>query len=79
MLIIFISLIAFSYSLKEGQQQNQLKQQTLVSQGPLFNVYNPSVGEDSSWYLNDHTFIYGPGDMWHVIGIWIVFNCFVIC
>lgn len=40
-----------------------------VTAGRFELIYDPSVGEDESWYINDHTFVQdGSGD-WHLIGI----------
>src|SRR5512133_1611867 len=39
------------------------------SVGQFINVYNPSVGEKEAWYINDHTFVYGPDGQWHLFGI----------
>ena len=30
-----------------------------VQAGPFELVYDPSVGEDEPWYVNDHTFVRG--------------------
>lgn len=40
-----------------------------VQAGPFQLVYDPSVGEDEPWYVNDHTFVRGPDGTWHLIGI----------
>jgi beta-fructofuranosidase len=32
-------------------------------------VYDPSVGEDEAWYVNDHTFVRDRDGTWHLIGI----------
>ena len=32
-------------------------------------IYDPSVGEDGPWYINDHNFVYGPDKRWHLFGI----------
>lgn len=32
-------------------------------------IYDPSIGEKENWYINDHTFIYGPDKNWHLFGI----------
>jgi hypothetical protein len=37
--------------------------------GPFIHIYNPSVGEKEPWYINDHTFVYGPDKQWHLFGI----------
>lgn len=36
--------------------------------GEYQHIYDPSVGETSPWYINDHCFIKGP-DAWHLFGI----------
>lgn len=41
---------------------------TRVEAGEFERVYDPSVGEDEAWYVNDHTFVRGP-DGWHLFGI----------
>jgi arabinan endo-1,5-alpha-L-arabinosidase len=41
-----------------------------VRAGAFWHIYDPSVGEDRPWYVNDHTFVYDPaGGRWHLIGI----------
>lgn len=37
--------------------------------GGFQNIYDPSVGESTSWYINDHTFARGPDGTWHLFGI----------
>ncbi|HET6567764.1 MAG TPA: hypothetical protein VFG50_07360, partial [Rhodothermales bacterium] len=41
----------------------------LVTAGPFERIYDPSTGEQEAWYVNDHTFVYGPGGAWHLFGI----------
>lgn len=41
----------------------------LVSSGPFVKMYDPSVGEPQSWYINDHCFIRGKDGVWHLFGI----------
>jgi arabinan endo-1,5-alpha-L-arabinosidase len=41
----------------------------LVSAGEFTLVYDPSIGEDEAWYINDHTFVQGPDGTWHMFGI----------
>jgi arabinan endo-1,5-alpha-L-arabinosidase len=48
-----------------------------VSAGEFVHVYNPGLWErqppqgsgDWTWYVNDHTFVYGPKSEWHIFGI----------
>jgi beta-fructofuranosidase len=32
-------------------------------------VYDPSVGEEQAWYINDHTVVRDRAGVWHLIGI----------
>lgn len=41
----------------------------LVSSGSFTKIYDPSVGEKEKWYINDHTIIRGPDQLWHMFGI----------
>lgn len=40
-----------------------------VVTGEWTHIYDPSVGEDERWYVNDHTFIRDHTGLWHLIGI----------
>jgi arabinan endo-1,5-alpha-L-arabinosidase len=37
--------------------------------GKFTKIYDPSVGEDKRWYINDHTFIQAADGQWHLFGI----------
>ncbi len=37
--------------------------------GPFERIFDPSVGEDARWYINDHTVFRDAVGTWHVIGI----------
>ena len=41
----------------------------LVRAGDFTPIYDPSVGEDGPWYINDHTIVQGPDGTWHMFGI----------
>jgi beta-fructofuranosidase len=41
----------------------------MLEVGEYRHVYDPSVGEDEPWYLNDHTFHRDLDGAWHLIGI----------
>lgn len=41
----------------------------LVEAGAFTKIYDPGVGEDEAWYINDHCFIPGPNNRWHLFGI----------
>ncbi|MHC4515136.1 MAG: family 43 glycosylhydrolase [Planctomycetota bacterium] len=40
-----------------------------LSLGVYTKIYDPSVGEKERWGFNDHCFVHGKGDLWHLIGI----------
>ena len=40
-----------------------------VSAGEFERIYDPSVGEDEPWYVNDHTIVAGDDGSWHLFGI----------
>lgn len=42
---------------------------SVVAAGTFRRIYDPSVGESSQWYINDHTIIRGPDGTWHLFGI----------
>lgn len=41
----------------------------LVVAGKFHRIYNPGVGEDKSWYINDHCFVRHNDGVWHLFGI----------
>ncbi len=41
----------------------------LVVAGDFTRIYNPSIGENKPWYINDHCIIAGPDGTWHLFGI----------
>lgn len=40
-----------------------------VEAGAFSRIYDPSVGELTPWYINDHTFVRGQDGTWHLFGI----------
>lgn len=42
---------------------------TLVECGAFVKIYDPSVGENEHWYINDHCFIQDTNGLWHMFGI----------
>ncbi|MFI5782087.1 glycosyl hydrolase family 32 [Nocardia sp. NPDC051570] len=40
-----------------------------VTSGTFQRIYDPSVGEDREWYINDHTVIRAADGRWHLFGI----------
>jgi len=41
----------------------------LATCGTFVKVYDPSIGEKSPWYINDHCFIQARDGAWHMFGI----------
>ncbi|MHC4147348.1 MAG: glycoside hydrolase family 130 protein [Planctomycetota bacterium] len=48
---------------------SEAEKNTLVECGEFVKIYDPSAGEDNRWYINDHCFIYGHDQTWHLFGI----------
>jgi hypothetical protein len=42
---------------------------TALCHGDFVHIYDPSVGEDEPWYVNDHTFVQAEDGTWHLFGI----------
>nr|UTI67641.1 hypothetical protein [Actinoallomurus sp. ID145808] len=40
-----------------------------VGAGAFTKIYDPSVGETTPWYINDHTIVRGADGTWHLFGI----------
>lgn len=40
-----------------------------VVTGDWTHIYDPSLGENEPWYINDHTFFRDHAGLWHLIGI----------
>jgi sucrose-6-phosphate hydrolase SacC (GH32 family) len=41
----------------------------MIHAGDFKLIYDPSVGEQAQWYINDHCFIRGQDGLWHMFGI----------
>ena len=41
----------------------------LVVAGEFTRIYNPSIGENKKWYINDHCIIAAQDGAWHLFGI----------
>lgn len=41
----------------------------MIQAGEFKRIYDPSVGEDERWYINDHCFIRDQDGLWHMFGI----------
>ncbi|MBN2018864.1 MAG: family 43 glycosylhydrolase [Sedimentisphaerales bacterium] len=46
----------------------QKKDEPAVMAG-MFKIYDPSIGENKTWSINDHCFIRGKDGIWHMFGI----------
>jgi arabinan endo-1,5-alpha-L-arabinosidase len=40
-----------------------------IEVGQYTHIYDPSIGENVPWYINDHCFIEGDDGTWHLFGI----------
>lgn len=49
--------------------REEAKEVPWVIAGEFKRIYNPGIGEDEPWYINDHCFITGPKAVWHLFGI----------
>ncbi len=47
----------------------QEMRQEVPTVGEFVKIYDPSIDEDTAWYINDHCFIYGDDQKWHMFGI----------
>lgn len=45
------------------------EKEPMIVAGEFVKIYDPSVGEDRPWYINDHCFIYGADGLWRLFGI----------
>ena len=42
----------------------------MIVQSQTFQrIYDPSVGQDEAWFINDHCFVLDEGGVWHMFGI----------
>ncbi len=41
----------------------------ILKSGEFVKIYDPSIDEKEQWYINDHCFIQGPKNKWHLFGI----------
>ncbi|TWT86664.1 Glycosyl hydrolases family 43 [Pseudobythopirellula maris] len=57
-------VVSFAAIEAYGQQA-----ETLVRSGEFVKIYDPSVGEEEAWYINDHCFVQGPDGRWNLFGI----------
>lgn len=47
----------------------EVRPKALVTAGEFRSIYDPKIGEDRPWCINDHCFIQGPDGLWHLFGI----------
>ncbi|MBN9380369.1 MAG: family 43 glycosylhydrolase [Chitinophagaceae bacterium] len=64
-----VALILFLQALPYDGNCQPAKKKDLITTGKFVKIYDPSVGEKDSWYINDHAFMKGPDGKWHMIGI----------
>ena len=62
-------LLALVFMLWSGKSQERASNPSVISIGSYTKIFDQSVGEKDSWYINDHCFVKGPEGKWHMIGI----------
>ena len=65
MMAIALAGVAWIGPIASGEGVEPLR----VHSGEFVKIYDPSVGESNSWYMNDHCFIEGTDGTWHMFGI----------
>jgi len=55
--------------IRETDDIDQTESEPLVVAGKFFRIYDPSVGEEERWYINDHCFVPAENGEWHLFGI----------
>lgn len=65
-IILSFLLLSLLSTISLGQEKADT---SLVSMGKIQRIFDQSIGEEDTWYMNDHCFIKGPDGKWHMIGI----------
>jgi arabinan endo-1,5-alpha-L-arabinosidase len=52
-----------------SEQTSSQSDVDLITLGEYLHIYDPSVGEKSAWYINDHCVLRGNDGKWHMFGI----------
>lgn len=63
--LIFLPFMFLSFVLSSSAEDVR----PLFAVGAYERIYDPSVGEEKPWYINDHCFVRGPDATWHLFGI----------
>ncbi|MFC2085155.1 glycosyl hydrolase family 32 [Bacteroidota bacterium] len=63
--LLIISGILLLCACKSIHEEHRI----LVKAGEFKKIYDPGIGEEEKWYINDHCFIYGSDSKWHLFGI----------
>lgn len=50
-------------------QAQQSEKKPLITIGKFEKIFDQSIGENDTWYINDHCFIQAGDGQWHMIGI----------
>ena len=65
---LLVLALAILPSLGIADEPQKPREKVLVKAGEFVKIYDPTVGENEKWYINDHCFLYGEGK-WHLFGI----------
>ena len=68
-MVKLLTAIAFLLLVALGSLASDPEKGTMLQCGEFVKIYDPSVGEEQRWYINDHCFVYGPKNRWHLFGI----------
>lgn len=60
---------ALPSALVAAQSDSRANQVCPFQVGAFSKIYDPSIGEEQAWYINDHTFICAEDGKWHLFGI----------
>ncbi len=67
-LLVFVLCVSL-FSAAHGAESAEGSEAPVVSAGKFAKVYDPGIGEERNWYINDHCFIRGEDGVWHMFGI----------
>ena len=66
--VIALILLCGNALAQSGRDRTEPISHPLVEAGEFHRIYDPSVGESETWYINDHCFVRRDG-VWHLFGI----------
>jgi beta-fructofuranosidase len=64
-----LAALALAFAASAAAAQPPAVEKPAVTAGKFFKIYDPGIGEETQWYINDHCFIRGADGVWHLYGI----------